>query len=115
MKLYGSLVNRLYETQPSIPATVGEGATEYCYSDRHAYTVVAVSPSGKACTVRRDIVKRQDTAGMSECQTYTFEADPQGNTYDLRLNKKGQWVKKGQPKGNVFVMGLRSEYYDYSF
>ena len=43
MKLYGSLDNRLMENQQFVDEIkVGDGATEYYYSDSHAYEVVEV-------------------------------------------------------------------------
>lgn len=58
--------------------TVGMGATHVMHSDRHAYTVIAVSPTGKRCIVQRDKAIRTDQNGMSDAQSYRFEADPQG-------------------------------------
>lgn len=107
---HGSLINQLSGTDPALVPTVGMGATHLMYSDRAAYTVIAVSASGKTVTVQRDKATRTDMNGMSECQTYTFEPDPQGSTYVLRLTKRG-WAHKG----SRFALGYRSEYHDFSF
>lgn len=37
---------------PATP-TVGAGATVYGYSDREAYTVIAVAPGGRKCTLHQ--------------------------------------------------------------
>lgn len=52
MKLYGSLNNRLEENHTFCDEiTVGTGMTEYFWSDRHAYEVIAVKDQ-KHVTVR---------------------------------------------------------------
>lgn len=106
----GSLVNALSGTPKDVVPTVGMGATELCWSDRHAYTVIAVSPTGKTVTVQADRATRTDKNGMSESQEYSFEPNPQGQVYHLRLTKKG-WAYKGIR----FALGYRSEYHDFSF
>lgn len=108
---FGSLVNMMsvgggQETKPE----VGMGATELCWSDRHAYTVIEVSTSGKTIKVQADRAIRVDNNGMSESQEYKFERDPNGAVYTLRRTKKG-WSSKGIR----FALGYRSEYHDFSF
>lgn len=113
-EMQGSLMNRIAENStPAVPV-VGMGATQIMYSDRHAFTVIAVAANGKSCTVQADTATRTDGNGMSDSQAYTFAPNPEGATYDLRLNKKGQWAVKGSP-GQIFGMGYRSEYHDFSF
>lgn len=97
-------------TSPRIPK-VGDGATQLCYSDRHAFTVEKVSPSGKTFWARRDKATRTDSNGMSEAQSYTFEPDPTAVLVQVRLTKRG-W-KAGS--GDRFSLGTRREYHDYSF
>jgi len=104
----GSLMNQLMG--PGVKPEVGMGATELCYTDRHAFTIIAVSASGKTITVQRDNATRADSHGMSDCQSYTYSADPNGAIYELRLTKKG-YAHKGTP----FTIGCRREHYDYSF
>lgn len=108
---YGSLVNLLTADTTSTAPIVGMGATELCWSDRHAWTVVEVSASGKTCKVQRDIATRSDKNGMSESQSYDYAPDSSGEVIILRRNKRGQWVHKG----TVFKMGQRTEYHDDSF
>lgn len=108
---YGSLNNLLAGTNPELVPTVGMGATEVCWTDRHAYTVVRVSPSGKTVWVKKDDVKRVDSNGMSECQDYEFTRNDNNPEVMVRKNKKGQW-KSGSTK---FTLGHRDEYHDFSF
>jgi len=110
MMTHGNLINRVLETSIPIVPVVGMGATECCWSDRHAYTVIAVSPTGKTCTVQRDHAIRTDNYGMSDCQDYRYERDPEGSTMTLRLTKRG-WSSKG----TRFILGSRDEHHDYSF
>jgi hypothetical protein len=91
------------------------GVTELCYSDRHAYTIIEIRDP-KHITVQRDKATRIDKNGMSESQQYEFTPDPQGRCVDLSLRKNGNWLQVGMRKGsNVFMIGRREEYYDYSF
>lgn len=108
--MHGSLINRLSEGKTAVKPEVGMGATELCYSDRHAYTIVEVSPSGKTIKVQPDKATRTDNNGMSDAQTYSFEPDTNAPIITVRLTKKG-WQSKGRP----FAIGYRSEHYDYTF
>jgi hypothetical protein len=87
------------------------GATEMMWSDRHPFTVIWVSDSGKTCKVQEDSATRTDENGMADCQSYTFTPNPAGEIVILRKNRKGQWTSKGRK----FVLGHRSEYHDFSF
>ena len=104
----GNLINRLMERGHGPTPEIGMGATECCYSDRHAYTIIKITP----CTisVQRDIATRTDKNGMSESQSYSYEPDPKGRVIVLRKTKRG-W----RYKGTGFRIGERDEYYDYSF
>lgn len=118
----GSLMNYL-ESQTasgefSAAIAVGDGATEFCWSDRHAWTVVAVTEPRKdgrrTVTVQQDRATRVDRNGMSESQRYRFEPNPDGPTAEVTW-QRGAWHRKGDPRGNVFRFGHREEYHDYSF
>lgn len=89
---------------------VGMGATMYSGSDRYAFTVVAVSPSGKTVWVREDKETRVDGNGMSESQRYLFTPDENAELVQLRLCKDG-W----RSKRNLFHLGKRRYYRDFSF
>ncbi len=106
-----SVVNHLLSGTNGEPTpVVGMGATILCWSDRHAATIVKVTPT--QVHVQRDIAKRIDTNGMSECQSYTYEADPTASVEVFRKTKRG-WLAAGG--GNGLRIGDRREYHDYSF
>lgn len=89
---------------------VGMGCTILGWTDRHAATIVKVTPT--QIHVRRDIAKRIDDNGMSECQSYTYEADPTSDVEVFRKTKNGYRKSGG---GSSLRIGDRSEYHDYSF
>lgn len=111
---YGSLQNIMLGQGkcPIIPVE-GMGATEICWTDRHAYTITEVSKSGKKIKVQRDIATRTDKHGMSDSQDYTFKRDENSGTTELSLRKDGKWRVVNGTK--VFRIDERAEYYDYSF
>ena len=109
----GSLVNHLLSRTEDRQPQVGDGATELCWSDRHAYTVVEVK-SAKTIVVQRDTSTRVDTNGMSESQVYTFARNEFARKATLRQAKNGGWYEGGM-KGRRFLIGEREEYHDYSF
>lgn len=104
---YGSLINHV--AAPAANFSVGDGATIVGWSDRYAYTVIAVSPSGKTVTLQRDIAVRADCNGMSDAQNYDYIANPDGEVRVARLGKRGFTSQ------NQKVIPGRHEYYDYSF
>lgn len=113
-KWYGSLQNRLMELGDfPITPEVGMGATELCYSDRHAYEVVKVADD-RHITVRRMKAKCLDYfAGDWE-----VTPNPDGIEHELFRTKKGQWRERyGKRKlgCNVFLIGYATEYEDPSF
>lgn len=105
----GSLINHVMTTagQFAMPK-VGDGATICMWSDRQACTVIKVTRC--TVTVQEDKAIRTDTNGMSECQTYRYEPDPDVATYVFRKTKNG-WKSKGLG----LLIGVRCHYYDYSF
>jgi hypothetical protein len=93
---------------------VGMGVTYGCWTDRHAGTIIEVSPSGKTIKVQDDIAKRVDNNGMSECQSYEHSPNPNGQIHVFKItNRKG---RKAWRSGNyVAGLGNRRTYHDYSF
>lgn len=91
---------------------VGQPATVCWITDRHAATVVAVSASGHKVTVREDKATRTDTNGMSDCQDYTYEPNPEGVEHTFYRRADGKYGRKG---GKGLVLGTRRSYHDYSF
>lgn len=112
-----SLVNSLYAQTRNPAPEVGMGATICCWTDRHACTVVEVSRNGRVVTVQRDKATRTDSYGMSDCQSYTYEADPSAPAQVFTLRRNGRFVAEGcgMKDGNVLSLGHRNEYHDYSF
>lgn len=90
-KLYGSLFNRLCENQGFENIQVGTHATEFLYSDRHAWEVVEVKDH-KNITIRQLKATRIDNNGMSDCQEYKFASDENGMERKLTL-RNGSWYR----------------------
>lgn len=114
----GSFENRIANAlAPQFPPVVGMGATECRYTDRAAFTIIEVSANGKRLVVQEDKATRTDSNGMSECQGYAFEANPNGARHAYTLRKDGRWVREGESLrgGQVLNIGRRQKYHDYSF
>ena len=104
-----SMTNYLMSGTKGAPTpSPGMGATILMWTDRHAGTIIAVTP--KSFTLREDTAIRTDSHGMSDAQAYRYEPNPHGRTWIFRLTKKG-W----RSKGTAVALGVRREYYDYSF
>lgn len=89
----------------------GMGATKLLHSDRQAYTIVAVYD--KYIVVQKDNAIRTNGKGPSESQEYTFMRDTNGEVCILRKRTNGQW--REVETNQLFSIGCRSEFYDYSF
>lgn len=106
---YGTLTNQIYsETKQSFP-NVGDGATLIFWSDRHAYTVVAVG--NKYVLVTRDLVKQTDSNFENGPQEYSYSTDVEAVPQKAMLRKDGNYYLGG----HVLKIGFRDEFYDYSF
>ena len=112
-----SLVNLLMSGPAATVPTVGMGATELCWTDRHAGTIVEVSKSGKTLYWVQDNAKRIDTNGMSESQEYEYAPNPTGHRQKFTLRANGRWVRAGEPakNGTKLAIGRRESYHDFSF
>ena len=95
---------------------VGMGVTEYYYTDREPWEIVAVRDE-RHITVRKLDYKRIDNNGMSDCQEYEYYSNPNNVTVELFFTKQGVWRERiGRSLGcNKFGVGTASKYYDYSF
>ena len=114
---YGSLNNLMLTGTKGQPTPeVGMGATELCWTDRHAYTIVEVI-NHRRIVVQRDVAVRVDSKGMSDSQDYRFEQNPNAKKVTYTLRKNGRWIKEGESlkNGTQIRIGERDEYYDYSF
>ena len=92
---------------------IGMGATMIIGSDREPYTVVEVSPNGRRCVVQADRSIRTDDNGMSDCQDYDYEPNHEGRKVTLSRRKNGDWRQVGGTQ--LFYIGYRSRFFDYSF
>lgn len=122
----GSMTNHLYSRmvigQP-VPF-IGMGATVLGWTDRHAATVVEVIEGGKYIGVQQDKATRTDKNGMSENQEYEYAPNPTASVQYFKQEKDGRWSKVSKnPETGRFKktgcyglrIGVRDEYYDYSF
>jgi len=109
---FGSFNNMMMaNSKPVESPKVGDGATILSWSDRTPATVVFVSENGKTIHIQEDNAVRTDSNGMSECQSYSFTANPSAPIQVVRLTKKGWKIVKG----SRILVGSRSKYHDYSF
>ena len=106
--------------------TVGMGATILCWTDRHAGTIVKVWKDRKVylIEVQEDKATRTDKNGMSECQEYSYEANPAGLTTTFMMTKTKGWIQayvgetgrwRQIQGGNGLRIGERRKYNDFSF
>ncbi|NCC68757.1 MAG: hypothetical protein EOM14_11305 [Clostridia bacterium] len=95
IKYYGSLQNRMMEQCAAVSPVIGMGATELCYSDRHAFEVTAIKDE----------------------RHITVKSVRDGYEVNLFLTKQGAWREKyaDSSLGNTFNLGHSSEYSDPSF
>jgi len=93
------------------------GANYQMWSDRKAGTIVYQSVDKKTIGWSQDNAVRTDSNGMSDCQSWSYIADPNAPVRVFTLRKDGTYVEKGQPlRGSSRLYpGERSEYYDFSF
>ena len=73
---YGNIMNRLEENHDRVDEiTVGTGMTEYSWSDRHAYEVVAVKDQ-KHVSVRELGHKHKGEAFTNDWELFSDETNP---------------------------------------
>lgn len=92
MKLYGSLNNRFDEGQQFVKEIkVGDGVTEYGYTDRYPYEVVEVIDQNNI-VIRRIDTRRIDNNGMSDCQEYEYISN-ENNPTERLTRRNNVWYK----------------------
>lgn len=94
---------------------VGMGVTINFHSDSKAATIIQITHHGKRIVLQQDKATRTDYNGPSESQTYNYERDPLGALYIATLRKDGRYRLVGATSGSTISLGIRREYYDYSF
>lgn len=84
---YGSLNNRLDENKQFCEEIkVGTGVTEYFWSDRHAYEVVAVKDQKHVSIRKYDVKKKSDTPFDNDWELISNDKNPVMN-----LVKRGKY------------------------
>lgn len=94
---------------------VGMGATINFHSDSKAAILVQITHKGKRIVLQQDKTTRTDHNGISESQSYNYETDPDGGIYIATLRNDGRFRLVGSTSGSTITIGIRREYYDYSF
>ena len=124
--MYGSLINRVsenYGQKEYADVKIGEGVTEFLYSDRKPYSVVEKMDKG-VLRITQDTATRTDTKGMSDTQSYDYETNWDEEGILLKKGRDGSWsmVVINQETGRFkkvnygkFSIGSREKYHDFSF
>lgn len=94
---------------------IGMGATINFYSDSKAATIIQITHNGRRIVLRQDKATRVDHNGISESQKYNYEEDLDGAIYIATLRKDGRYRLVGATSGSTITLGIRREYFDYSF
>lgn len=125
----GSMTNHLYSRMVigAPEPEVGMGGTIMGWTDRHACTIIEVITKNKKTYIKAqtDTAKRADKNGMSENQEYEYTRNEKGSVYIFMQEKDGRWTEcrindtTGRFNkingGHGFRIGVRDEYYDFSF
>ena len=118
MKWYGSIYNRLEENKQWVQTIeVGQGVTEYSWSDRDAYEIVAVKDQ-KHITIRAYDHKLKEGTDWYE-QNWVLISNPNNLTTDL--TKRGKywyevlhWVDhKGKSHKSYYRRNISIGHADY--
>ena len=109
---------------------IGMGLTSNIGSDRYAYTIIYVSKDLKTikaqedkATLNENFKPEMQVGGFvghvtnQDKQSYTYEADTNGEIIEFTLRKNGHWVRKGSNMTNGMKarIGVRSKFHDYNF
>ena len=92
---------------------VGDGATVQLGSDQYPYTIIWINGTGTRLTLQQDKSIRLDNNGMSDCQSYDYIKDLDGEIIDVSLRKDGKY-RVSNSKQRV-TLGVRRKYHDFSF
>ncbi len=99
-----------------IKPVVGMGCTVCYISDRRAATIVEVSKSLETIKIQIDESKRIDGNGMSEQQEYEYTRNPEAYIWTYTKRKNDRYYRQGESmRGAECCIGIRKEYYDFSF
>lgn len=107
----GSLVNRALASCQQIVPVAGMGATACGWTDRHAGTIIEVI-NDKKLKWRRDHAQRLGKIEKSDVQNYEYSPNPDAAELVFTKTVKSGWKNR---IGQRLVIGIRDEYFDYSF
>jgi hypothetical protein len=116
----GSLVNHVLSSYNGVAPIEGEAATVLMWSDRAPATVTHWDAQKQIVSLRED----KSICTNFEQQTYTYERNDLGATYNFRREKNGSWVQVFfnrttgrwlKSKGPGLIIGRREKYCDPSF
>lgn len=107
-----SMTNYLMAGSKQPVPRVGDGATICMYTDRHAATIVKVTPT--QVHVQQDHAVRIDQNGMSESQEYAYAFNPEAPIKVYRYSK-ARACYRDATGGSTLAIGHRNSYHDYSF
>lgn len=108
----GSLINHLMSRSAGRQTPeLGMGVTMLCWTDRIAGTIVFVTK--RTIVVQADRATRTDGNGLSESQDYEYARDPAGALTKFNLQRDGSYREGKRGKG--ITLGVRRQYYDFSF
>jgi len=110
----GSLINHLMANSSSPEPKVGMGVTLLYWTDRAPGTIVWVK--GNRIGVQEDHARRVDDNGMSECQEWEYNPNPQAPIEIYTRRKNGRWIKQhARSTRPGLLIGRREKYNDFSF
>ena len=127
MEIYGSLVNRIYESDyKDGKIEIGTGVTELGYSDRTPYYVVGINLYPKTSKYKGEIrslviaeakVKRDDwTVGTGEVLPFEDGKGVTEWTKEIYFNRKsGNFTSDGTKNATIYRIGRADYYRDPSF
>jgi len=116
----GSLVNHVLSSYKGVAPIEGEAATVLMWSDRAPATVTDWDAKMQIVSLREDKAICTDF----DQQTYTYERNEFGASYNFRREKNGSWVQVFfkrdtgrwiKSKGAGLIIGRREKYRDPSF
>lgn len=113
----GSLINHVMSGDQNDIPVVGMGATVLSWTDRHAGTIIETSENRFVVQRDKSILSEKDS--IFGPQNYTYEPDPEGNTWTFkrvsRGRAKGTWREGGRIDGLGVLINHRESYSDPSF
>lgn len=109
---HGNLINRVLEAKGAPEPMPGMGATKMMWSDRKAYHVTRVSPTGRTVWIRRaEVTPHRDDHGVLR-----FDVSPGRESRPeeaVRQDRHGRWKVLGS--GIRVMFGYADEYFDEGF